>query len=298
MGILASPPPAGQPRSRVLPHAASSRFKRALRSAIMLGMSFKRTLSRLVGWIADRHIPRFLRAPLYGSYARLYRVDLSEVQLVTSEYPSLGAFFVRRLAPGMRPIDSDPATLVSPVDARVSSIGRVEHGTLLQAKGRSYSVRELLGGVGAELELEGAQQWTLYLSPRDYHRIHAPETGRLVEVKPIRGELHSVNAVSLSRRDVLAVNERVALRIETARGPLLLVLVGALNVGRIRVVGVDPMHSGRLAVARELTRGEELARFELGSTVIVIAPPGMVEPLATLGIEGSVRLGAPLGRYR
>jgi phosphatidylserine decarboxylase len=260
-------------------------------------MSFKRALSRVVGWAADRHLPRPLRAPLYRAYARLYRVDLSEAQLPPAEYPSLGAFFVRRLAPGKRPVDANPEVLVSPVDGRISSIGAVERGTLLQAKGRYYGVRELLGGVGAELDLEGAQQWTLYLSPRDYHRIHAPEAGALVEVRPIRGELHSVNAMSLGRRDVLAVNERVALRYETARGTLLLVLVGALNVGRIRVVGVEPTHSGRLAAPRLVARGEELARFELGSTIVLIAPRGMVAPLEALREDAVVRLGAPLGQY-
>lgn len=261
-------------------------------------MSLKRALSRLVGWLADRRVPRPLRGPLYGAYARLYRLDLAEAQLRPAEYPSLGAFFVRRLAPGTRPIDPDPERLVSPVDGCISSLGAVEGGSLLQAKGRAYGVRELLGGVGAELDLEGARQWTLYLSPRDYHRIHAPEAGRLVEVRPMRGELHSVNAASLARRDVLAVNERVALRLETARGPLLMVLVGALNVGRIRVVGVDPLHAGPLPAPRELARGEELARFELGSTVVLIAPAGTLAPLAGQAAGDAVRLGAPLGLYQ
>ncbi len=260
-------------------------------------MDLRRTLSLLVGWLADRHLPRFLRGPLYRGYARLYDVDLGEAQLPPQEYPSLGAFFVRRLAPGARPIDPDPGVLVSPVDATLASVGPVDAGSLLQAKGRPYSVRELLGGVGAELDLEGAEHWTLYLSPRDYHRIHAPEAGRLVEVRPIRGARHSVAPKVLRRRDVLAVNERVVLRLETARGPLLMVLVGALNVGRIRVVGVPLLHDGPLHPPRPLARGEELARFELGSTVILIAPRGMLTSAAHVVPPLHLRHGEPLAAY-
>lgn len=260
-------------------------------------MDLRRTLSLLVGWLADRHLPRPLRGPLYRAYARLYDVDLSEAQLPPQEYPSLGAFFVRRLAQGARPVDADPGCIVSPVDATLASVGPVSGGSLLQAKGRPYAVRELLGGVGAELDLEGAEHWTLYLSPRDYHRIHAPETASLVEVRPIRGARHSVAPKVLRRRDVLAVNERVVLRLETARGPLLMVLVGALNVGRIRVVGVPREHAGPLTPPRSLERGEELARFELGSTVIVIAPPGMLAALAHVAPPLHLRYGEPLAAY-
>ena len=254
-------------------------------------------MSQAVGWLADREVPRPLRGPLYRGYARLFGANVDEAQLPPADYPSLGAFFVRRLKEGARTIDRDPAHVVSPVDGFVQSLGIVERGAVLQAKGVDYPVRELLGGVGEDLELEGGLQWTLYLSPRDYHRIHAPETGRLVEVRPHPGERFPVNAPSLARRRVLSVNERVCLRLETARGPLLMVFVGALNVGRIRVVGVPPEHSGRLEPPRELERGDELGRFEMGSTVVLVAPRGALRARPDLGEGDHVLLGQPLADH-
>jgi len=255
----------------------------------------RRTASHLAGWLADRRVPVPLRRPLYALWARATGSDLDEVQLPLSAYPSLGAFFVRRLRDGVRPLPSDPAALASPVDARVQARAPVEAGELLQAKGRPYPVRELLCGVGEDVELEGGWAWTLYLAPRDYHRIHAPFAGELTEVRWFPGTHYSVNPRVLARRArVLSINERAALRLETAAGPLLLVLVGALNVGRVRVVGVDRSAAGRLEPSRRLERGEELGRFELGSTVVLIAPPGVARPLDR-GVEGShVTLGTPL----
>lgn len=255
------------------------------------------TLSQLVGWLADRRVPRPLRGPLYRGYARATGADLHESRGPLTIYPSLGAFFVRRLVDGARPIDGDPERLVSPVDGRLQAVGLVGAGSLLQAKGHRYPVRELLAGVGADLELEGACAWTLYLGPADYHRIHAPESGRLVEARWVGGGRHSVAPKVLARRAVLATNERCVLRLETDRGPILMVLVGAWNVGRIRVVGVEPGWDGPLPKPAKFARGEELARFELGSTVILITPPGVAQ--STLGDEtlGRVRLGRAVGRF-
>jgi phosphatidylserine decarboxylase len=258
----------------------------------------KRTSSRLVGWLADRRVPGPLRAPLYRAYARLTGADLSEARGPLDGYPSLGAFFVRRLVDGARPLDPDPAALVSPVDGRFQAVGPVEgDGTTLQAKGRAYPVRELLAGVGEEVDLAGGVALTIYLSPRDYHRIHAPCDARLTEARWVPGALHSVAPGVLARRDVLAVNERCVLRLETPRGPLFLVLVGALNVGRIRVVGVEPAARAELDAGRELARGDELARFELGSTIVLVAPPGLLEPAAEARPGEAVRLGRAIARW-
>lgn len=259
--------------------------------------TLRRTLSLVTGWLADRRVPRSLRAPLYRTYARFTGADLSETRPPLDAYPSLGAFFVRRLADGTRPVDAARASLVSPVDGTVQAVGAVGAGRVVQAKGRDYALRELLAGTGTELDLEGAPCWTLYLSPRDYHRIHAPEAGELVEARWVPGDRRSVRPSVLARLPVLATNERCVLRLETAHGPLLLVLVGALNVGRIRVVGVPPGGAPRLAAPRHLARGEELARFELGSTVVLLAPPGRAAPLPELEPGRAVRLGAPVGTW-
>ncbi|MCH2107102.1 MAG: phosphatidylserine decarboxylase, partial [Planctomycetes bacterium] len=157
------------------------------------------------------------------------------------------------------------------------------------------AVRDLLGPVGADIELEGGFAWTIYLSPRDYHRIHSPETARLTETAHLPGARHSVAPKVLARREVLSINERVVLRLETERGPLLLVLVGALNVGRIRVKGVQPDHTGALDPPLERARGAELARFEMGSTIVLISPPGGPRSIEGLELGDPVRLGQAIG---
>jgi phosphatidylserine decarboxylase len=260
----------------------------------------RNALSRLAGWAADRRVPTPLRGPIYRAfalYARIRPEDLAEVRLPLESFPSLGQFFVRELREGARPIASEPGVLCSPVDGTVQAVGRVHEGRLLQAKGRLYAPRELVGRLGADLDLEGACAWTIYLSPRDYHRIHAPEEGRLVAVEWLAGARWSVAPAVLARRLVLPVNERAVLRLETARGPFLLVLVGALNVGRIRVVGVPPGHRGALASPLRFARGAELARFEMGSTIVLIVPRGVAEPVETLEPGVAVRLGTPIGVY-
>lgn len=260
-----------------------------------LATPFRRTLSRFVGWAADRRVPGPLRGPLYRGYAKVTGADLSESRGPLSVYPSLSAFFVRRLVDGARPIALEPDALASPVDGTVQDVSLVSEGSILQAKGRAYSVRELLGGVGEDIDLEGGHAWTLYLGPRDYHRIHAPEACRLTHARWLPGARFSVQPRVLERRQVLSVNERCPLRLETERGPLLLVLVGALNVGRIRVVGARPAADARPDLSFE--RGEELARFELGSTIVLVAPPGGPRPAAELVPGRGVRLGEPIGAW-
>lgn len=258
----------------------------------------RRGLSRLVGWATDRRVPRFLRGTVYGGFARYTGADLSEVRLAIDDFPSLGAFFVRELKTGARPIDADPDALVSPVDGTVQTVCAIERGTILQAKGRPYSVAELCGGLELGLELEGGAAWTIYLSPRDYHRIHAPVAARLESARWIDGDRHSVAPKVLDRRRVLDVNERCVLRLQNARGTFLLVLVGAMNVGRIRVVGVEP-HYGQEPVhpGSRFERGAELARFEMGSTIVLLAPRGVASPAAELVPGRAVRLGSRIGTF-
>jgi phosphatidylserine decarboxylase len=251
-------------------------------------------LSHAVGWLADRKLPRALRAPLFRAYAACYGVDLGELRLPLAEHPSFAAFFVRRLRPGARPFTEDASALPSPADGRIQAVDRIAAGSLLQAKGRPYEVGELLAGAQAGVELEGGTAWTIYLSPRDYHRVHAPLDGTLADVRWIGGGRSSVKPGVLERRDrVLATNERAVLRLATARGPLFLVMVGALNVGRIRIVGVP---EGSAFPGRKFARGDELARFELGSTVVLIAPPGGPRPVGPAA-GAAVRMGEAIGRW-
>ncbi|MFO1011983.1 MAG: archaetidylserine decarboxylase [Planctomycetota bacterium] len=257
----------------------------------------RRALSLAAGWAADRSLPRILRPFAYRTYARFTGADLSEVRLALADFPSLAHFFVRELKPGARPIDAAPDALVSPVDGTVQAIERIEHGRTLQAKGRSYAVDEFLGGLRGEVDLEGGTAWTIYLSPRDYHRIHSPEACRVSEIAWLPGARYSVQPKVLARRAVLDVNERVVLRLESAHGPFFLVLVGALNVGRMRVVGIEPTARRKLAPEPAFARGAELARFEMGSTIVLCVPRGRAGPLEGLVHGTPVRLGRPIGRW-
>lgn len=255
-------------------------------------------LSRLVGWLADRRVPKPLRAPVYRTYARLTGAQLDEVRLPLDAYPSLCAFFVRELVPGARPLAPELDVLPSPVDGRVQSIGTVSAGDLLQAKGQSYSVDELVGGPLPGVDLEGASAWTIYLSPRDYHRIHAPVDCRLEQVRWRGGARYSVAPKVLARTPrVLCTNERAVLHLHSEEhGPFVLVLVGALNVGRIRVRGVPPAHEGAPPQPLHFERGGELGRFEMGSTIVLLWPAGRATPAEALEPGSPLRLGEPIGR--
>lgn len=254
----------------------------------------KRRLSLLVGWLADRRVPTPLRSPLYRTYARLTGADLSEMRDRPQDLASLGSFFVRRLEPGLRRIEPDPGLLPSPVDSLVQASSHVSEGAVVEAKGRSYPIRELLGGVGDDVELEGGHQYTLYLGPKDYHRIHCPIDAELVEARHIDGERFSVQPKVLAKRRVLPINERVVLRLHSEHGPFFMVLVGAVIVGRIRVVGLDPLHRGPVEPPRRFGRGEEIGRFEMGSTVVLVTPPGFLAPGAAEG--DSPRMGQAIAR--
>ncbi|QDU68901.1 archaetidylserine decarboxylase [Engelhardtia mirabilis] len=263
-----------------------------------------RTLgSHAVGWLADRRLPKRLRAPAHRIFAALAKADLEETRPPLDGYASVAAFFVRRLVDGARPIVADPMFLPSPADGRVQSIEPIENDTILQAKGQPYSVSELLAGVegdcGADgpVELNGGLALTVYLSPRDYHRVHCPEAGELERVRWVDGARFSVAPkVLLARPRVFVRNERAVLRLRSSRGTYFLVLVGALNVGRIRVMGVEPGQEYPTRRDPHFARGEELGRFELGSTVILLFPPGMAQALPQLGPEDPVRMGEALAR--
>jgi len=257
----------------------------------------RRALSRFCGWAADRKIPTILRSPIYKGYAACFGANLEEARGPLTIYPSLSAFFVRTLVPGARSVTQDPSHWASPVDGTVQTIDRIRNDSMLQAKGRSYRATELLAHRVPAQELEGALAWTIYLGPRDYHRVHAPEAGRLVRVDWVPGDRFSVQPAVLAQRAVLDVNERCVLHFETPDGPYYLVMVGALNVGRIRITGVEPDVSGALAKPRPVERGDEIGRFEMGSTIVLITPDRSREPSPTLADGARVRMGQPIG-YR
>jgi len=261
----------------------------------------RRALSLAAGWAADRSLPRFLRPFAYRTYARFTGADLSEVRLALADFPSLAHFFVRELKPGARPIDAAPDALVSPVDGTVQAIERIEHGRTLQAKGRSYAVDEFLGGLRGEVDLEGGTAWTIYLSPRDYHRIHMPCDGRLTRMIYVPGALFSVNPTTARGvPGLFARNERVVCVFETAQGPFVLTLVGATIVGSMATVWHGVVNPPRPGVLREwryddqnvvLKKGDEMGRFLLGSTVVMLFPHGPLHFNPAWAPARAIRMG-------
>jgi phosphatidylserine decarboxylase len=248
-----------------------------------------------------------------GAFARLVGVDRAEAEAPPAAYPSVAAYFVRRLREGIREWPEDPDVVASPVDGVVGAVGTIRNGTVLQAKGMPYRVEELLAspdGAGEGGRFEGGRYVTLYLSPRHYHRIHSPATGSLREVRAIPGRLLPVNEPAIrSVPGIFPRNERLVLHMETEAGPLALVAVGAFNVGRISVSfdpGWEDTNRRRSAGPRSrrydpplpLVRGEEVAAFQLGSTVVLLLPPrpdgDRVELNPRLVPGAEVRLGDPL----
>lgn len=217
-------------------------------------------------------------------FIRLYGVNLSEaLEKDPLAYASFHEFFIRRLDLSLRPIDATPSSIVSPCDGRISQIGDIAAGTLLQAKGRSFSVNALLGGHAHASAFERGRFATIYLAPHDYHRVHLPDAGTLTSVIYIPGKLFSVNPTTAEHVDQLfARNERVVMFFDSLQGPFAVVLVGAMIVGSIttrfngtltpprqnRIIQFDYSNSSKNYI--KLDKGEEIGYFSLGSTVILL----------------------------
>lgn len=255
-------------------------------------------VSRIAGWLAASRAG-WIRRPFVHGFARFYRVDLSEAERPhLDDYTCFNDFFTRRLRPGSRPLDPDPAALLSPVDGVVSQAGALDHDRLLQAKGRRYRLAELIGAEAPEFH--GGSFVTIYLAPRDYHRVHAPTDGTLTSSTAIPGRLFSVNGrTEAAIPKLFCRNERLVCRLDTVRGPLLVVLVGALIVASIETIWGEPRSPYRRLERRDwqraFRRGEEIGRFVLGSTVIVCCPPGMVRWEPDIAPGARVRMGERLG---
>ena len=278
--------------------------------AILAGVPRALT-SRLFGRIADLPLPTWLRAPLLGGFARLAGARVDEAELPLANYPSLNAFFVRRLAPGTRVWPDAEVVLASPVDGVLAQHGTVENGRLLQAKGRWYSAADLLGGEeGAEPFMGGLYAF-IYLAPRHYHRIHAPCAGTVARAVYVPGTLLPVNAAAVAEvPDLLASNERIACFLQSAHGRVALVAIGAYNVGRISTVfdptwhteGAGWVTNRRPAADTErhydpslgVERGQEIMAFHLGSSVVLMLESGTHRWVEGLIPGQELHLGAAL----
>lgn len=256
-------------------------------------------LSRAAGVLASSEHP-WIRRPLIHLFARIYGVDMSEAARPDLDaYRSFNDFFTRALRPGARPIAPAPNAVACPADGVVSQAGLIERGELLQAKGVRYSFGALADAC-ADADFEGGAFLSVYLAPRDYHRVHVPLAGRLTRSVTIPGELFSVNAATEAEIEGLfARNERMVASFETPHGKMLVILVGAMIVASIETAWDGPRSPYRTKGLHRhdvaFDKGEEMGRFLLGSTVILAFERGRVRLDPSLTAGTTVRMGQAIG---
>jgi phosphatidylserine decarboxylase len=264
----------------------------------------KSALSRAVGAVTRWRLGALGRAAMRAFAAR-YRVDLSECDDL-SAFATFGEFFARPLRTGSRPIAAGDEVVVSPVDGVVSEVGIAASGRLIQAKGLDYRASDLLGDERLAARLEGGAFATLYLSPRDYHRIHFPLGGRVLGWRYLPGRLWPVSPASVRTvPGLFAVNERLVTVLDTPLGVCAVVAVGATVVGRVRAFydPAVPFTNARGGRPRAhdypepipVRKGQELGAFEMGSTVVLVFEPGRVALSPRLQPGAAVRVGEAVG---
>ncbi len=268
-------------------------------------------LSRLIGCAAECKAAWF-KNRLIGWFAKQYQVNMSEAQVEDlNAFAHFNYFFTRALKEGARPLDGTPNAVLCPADGAVSQLGKIEQGRVFQAKGHSYSVIELLGGDSQRAAaFMGGDFATIYLSPKDYHRVHMPLAGTLREMVYVPGRLFSVNQTTAENvPELFARNERVVCLFDTERGPMAVVLVGAMIVASIETVWAGLVTPPKRTLktfnydeaARApitLDKGAEMGRFKLGSTAIVLFGPDQVQWADTLTANSPVQMGQRLGDPR
>ncbi len=248
-------------------------------------------VSRIAGALANVRQP-WIKNLLISAFIRRFAIDLEEAESADKNtYPSFNAFFTRALKPDARSIDSGLETVISPADGMVSQIGSIREGKLVQAKGIDYRLNDLLADAPLAKTFDKGFFATIYLSPRDYHRVHMPFAGQLIRTTYLPGRLFSVNAATTKALDNLFTrNERLVCQFDSPAGPFVLVLVGATLVA-----GIETVWEGQYAPASakyrdhrpdtlHFEKGEEIGRFKFGSTVILLLPP-------QAAIDGEVKTG-------
>ena len=259
-----------------------------------------RFLSRLVYYIMRIRV-RFIKNFIIKRMVSAFSIRLDEAESSDlNDYPHFNAFFTRALKPGIRPIDADQAHIVSPVDGAISQAAPIENGRIIQAKGHSYTVAELLAQEQPPQELMNGHFMTIYLSPKDYHRIHAPLDCQLQNMQHVPGRLFSVaewTAQSIPR--LFARNERLVNELSTEIGSVYSVYVGAILVSSIETVNqglITPPYTNRvrevpMQSSEPFSKGDEMARFNMGSTVILLFPENSIELADHIKPGVSVKLG-------
>ncbi|MCK4608247.1 MAG: phosphatidylserine decarboxylase [Gammaproteobacteria bacterium] len=264
-------------------------------------------MSRLFGRITNcRWV--WLKNRLIGWFYKRYQIDMSDAtEADPFKYETFNSFFTRAIRPETRPIAAAEKAIVSPVDGAISQIGKLNSDQLIQAKGKSFSIASLLSCELADYAsvFKDGNFATIYLSPKDYHRVHMPLTGKLQAMAYIPGRLFSVNSLTAKEvPNLYGRNERVVTIFETAVGPMAVVLVGAMLVASITTVWagtVAPAIGKKVKIEDYkdqnviLERGAEMGRFQFGSTVILLLPQNVIHWNKSLQLEGNLKVGQFLG---
>lgn len=265
----------------------------------LLGLMPKSSMCDLALWAVNRCLPAPLLRSAIRSFSAVYKVDLNEMEEQIESFRTFDEFFTRRLADGARPIDPDPLSLVSPSDGCLSEFGTLNGSDLLQVKGKHYSIADLLGSESRAEAFIGGSYTTIYLSPRNYHRVHFPCSGEVTDYHYIPGELFPVNAMSVRSIDHLfSRNERLVTYLDSNVGPVAVVMVAATCVSAIEPCYDTMQHvfergveSGRVYQEEiQVEKGEELGVFHMGSTVVMVFPAGTIE-FGDLELGQEVRMG-------
>jgi phosphatidylserine decarboxylase len=248
----------------------------------------QRTLSDFIGWWASVNVPRVLHSTVLETFVKKYNIDAAEAEMALSEYPSVNAFFTRKLKPGARPIDADPKSVVAPADGKIVATGLVGKGGRIEAKNVSLTASELLTDATLAAKFEGGAFQVTYLSPRDYHRVHSPAAGDVVAWHHVPGQLFPVNEATVRREpDLFARNERFVTVCSGEVGTFAVVMVAAVGVGHV-TSGYDlevqthksapsgTVSSKVFSKPPHLDKGGEVGIFHLGSTAIILFEPGRV----------------------
>jgi phosphatidylserine decarboxylase len=261
----------------------------------------KRTFANAVGALARRRVPTALREPIYTAFAKRVGANLAEAGQPLQDYATFDDFFTRQLVPGARKIDERPDVVVSPCDGVVAEHGLATRGRMVQAKGHDYRLEHLLPDADAAARFEGGAYVTIYLAPKDYHRVHHPLDGRVNGFQHVPGAVFPVNSFAVKYvGGIFAMNERLITYVDTPMGEVAIVMVAATGVGHMSVTydAVETRRVGRgrpgprvrFAAPRRVRKGEELGAFHLGSTVILLFEPGKVK-LGPISVGQVVRLG-------
>jgi phosphatidylserine decarboxylase len=265
-------------------------------------------LSGAIGWGAGIGIPGSIRAQVLARFARWYGIDAAEAEKSLADYRDVDDFFTRRLCPSARGVDSRPDTVVSPADGTVIESGLVTDGHLMQVKGALFELDELLANGDAARRLAGGAYLITYLSPRDYHRVHAPVAGVVTGWHHVPGTLFPVGAKSVAREPMLFIsNERFVTLMEGTAGLCAVVMVAAVGVGHITAAYDDDVAThersfrrarvryARYDEPRPLDKGGEIGTFHLGSTTIAVFEPGRVD-LSAFAPGDATKMGEVIGR--